>query len=131
MDIEVTREVLEAMQHAARRAHEREACGILLGKGVRITRFVETSNVHPTPETHFEIDPQALIDANRAARTDGPAVKGYFHSHPKGPARPSSTDAAMSAEDGCVWAIANAEEINFFRAGEGGFEELCTRLIEG
>ncbi len=131
MPIEVTRDVVEAMQHAAAAAHPHEACGILTGEGARITAFVETRNVHPTPETHFEIDPQALIDAHRDAREGGPQVLGYFHSHPEGAAEPSKTDIAMAAQDGMVWAIATSREIRLFRAGEGGFEWLCTHALEG
>ena len=105
MELNVTRDALEAMLTAARAAYPHEACGILLGESARIADFVETANVHPEPETHFEIDPQALIDAHRQARHGGLQVVGYFHSHPQGPARPSETDARDAAGDGMVWAI--------------------------
>ena len=85
---------------AARETDPFEACGILLGNADTITRFVEAANVHPAPETHFEIDPQALIDAHRSAREGGPQVVGCFHSHPTGDPVPSDTDKASSAGDG-------------------------------
>ena len=64
----------------------------------------------PDPETHFEIDPQALIDAHRAARAGGPQVLGYYHSHPAGEPEPSATDRAMAAGDGRMWAIMGRDE---------------------
>ena len=129
MSIEVTREVIEALHEAACAAHPREACGILLGAGGSITQAHETRNVHPAPQTHFEIDPQALIDAHRAARAGGAAVIGYFHSHPAGDPAPSATDRAMAAGDGSVWAILAGGEATFWRDDPGGFQPLSYAVI--
>ena len=96
-----------------------------------ITTLQPARNVHPTPETHFEIDPQALIDAHRAARGGGAEVLGYYHSHPHGPAEPSATDRALAARDGRVWAIAAKGEVRFWRDDEPGFEPLSLRVIDG
>lgn len=118
------------MLAAARAAHPREACGLLLGEAGRITAARETANVHPTPATHFEIDPQALIDAHRAARAGGPEVVGYFHSHPTGAAAPSATDLAMAAQDGRIWAIIAGEEVTFWQDTRAGFTALSYRVVE-
>lgn len=113
------------MHAAASAAHPREACGILLGEGNRITAACATANIHPTPTTHFEIDPQALIDAHRAARQgSGPQVIGYFHSHPVGPPEPSATDRASAAGDGRVWAIIAGGDVRFWRDAQAGFAAL-------
>ncbi len=142
MDIHVTRLALRQMETAARAALPNEACGILLGEGDRIRSFVEADNVHASPQTHFEIDPAALISAHRAARLGGPQVVGYFHSHPAGPAQPSATDIAMAAADGSIWAIygtvqgpnAGKKGLRFYRApcaaGDGAFAELFITSIE-
>ena len=116
---------------AATAAHPREACGLLLGEGGRITAARETANVHPNPATHFEIDPQALIDAHRAARAGGAQIVGYFHSHPRGPAQPSATDRASAAGDGRVWAIIAGDDIAFWRDGEEGFTALSFTISDG
>lgn len=136
MDIQVTRDVLAAMERAAAQLAPEEACGILLGEGDCITAFTLATNVHPAPQTHFEIDPQALIDAHRAARNKGAQVLGYFHSHPGGNASPSRTDANMAAGDGAIWAIHGADHgagkqagaITFWRSGSNGFVPLSYRL---
>ena len=132
MDVEVTSTALAAMRAAAAAAHPREACGLLLGEGGRIIEARETANVHPAPHTHFEIDPQALIDAHRAARAGGGAqVVGYFHSHPTGAAAPSATDRASAAGDGRVWAIIAGEDVTFWKDGEQGFVSLPFTIAGG
>jgi proteasome lid subunit RPN8/RPN11 len=109
----------------------REACGILLGRGNRIEQVVPTRNVHPAPHSHFEIDPQALVDAHRAARNGGPEVLGYYHSHPAGPAEPSATDRAMATGDGRVWAIVGAGDVTFWRDDRHGFVPLSYAVEDG
>lgn len=132
MQVEVTSEALSLMRAHAAAAHPREACGILLGEGARITEARAAANVHPRPETHFEIDPQALIDAHRAARHQGaPQVIGYFHSHPVGEAAPSATDRACASGDGRVWAIIAGSDVTFWRDGEQGFTALPFAMTEG
>jgi len=116
--------IVDAMQAAADAAHPHEACGILLGEGTRITALTETSNVHPTPRTHFEIDPQALIDAHRAERAGGRVIIGYFHSHPLGPSAPSDTDRRNSARDGKVWAIIGYDGLRLWEDALDGFHPL-------
>ncbi|WP_298336831.1 M67 family metallopeptidase [uncultured Erythrobacter sp.] len=116
--------VLGELHRSARKAYPREACGILLGEGAQITQFAEAANVHPTPETHFEIDPQALIDAHRSERAGGAQIQGYFHSHPNGQATPSVMDQDMAARDGRIWAILGENEVKFWRDAPEGFEPL-------
>ena len=130
MHIDVAKHVVEAMHSAALAVHPHEACGSLLGEEKRILSFIATRNVHSDPETHFEIDPQALINAHRAAREGGPQVVGYYHSHPVGAAEPSQTDRAMASGDGRVWAIVAEGGVKFWQDSPGGFEGLSHELVE-
>ncbi|RPF71961.1 M67 family metallopeptidase [Aurantiacibacter spongiae] len=122
--LHIARSVLDKIAAHAAREHPRECCGILTGSGMDVTGTLPAGNVHSSPETHFEIDPQALIDAHRATRSGGPDVLGYYHSHPHGPARPSPTDARMAAGDGRIWAIATRGEVTCWRDDESGFLAL-------
>jgi len=130
MIAEVTSAVLERIFAEAAAARPRECCGILLGEGTSIRALQPARNVHPAPETHFEIDARALIDAHRTAREGGPQIVGYYHSHPSGPAEPSPTDQTMAARDGRIWAIAGEGEVRFWRDDEAGFEALSLRVID-
>ena len=123
MKLRLTREAFDSLRAEAAASPDEECCGLLLGHGaVEETR--SAVNVAPDRKRHFEIDPQALVDAHRAAREGGLAVIGYYHSHPSGPAAPSATDRALAAGDGSVWAIVNAHDVTFWRDDRGGFAPL-------
>lgn len=82
-----------------------ECCGLLLGSGNQVERVERTANVAADSNRQFEIDPAALIAAEKLARKGGPAILGYFHSHPNGRAEPSPDDAASASIDGRFWLI--------------------------
>jgi proteasome lid subunit RPN8/RPN11 len=124
MEVRVTRAALGTMLGESGLAVPNECCGILLGRDRAIDEARPTPNVAADPRRHFEIDPQALVDAYRLGRSGGPKVIGYYHSHPAGPARPSETDQAMAAGDGSVWAIVGQTAVTFWRDGQEGFEPL-------
>jgi proteasome lid subunit RPN8/RPN11 len=124
MNLTLSHDLLEALHAAATNAGPMEACGILIGQGRHIDSIQPTRNVHPAPRTHFEIDPQALIDAHRSARGGGPEIIGYYHSHPVGPPEPSATDRAMAAGDGKIWAIIGQAGVKFWRDAPSGFEAV-------
>jgi proteasome lid subunit RPN8/RPN11 len=130
MDIELTRAAFEGISAEAERAFPEEACGLLFGHGRRVEEVVPTRNVHPKPRTHFESDPRALIEAYRAERQGGPQVLGYYHSHPAGPAGPSSTDQAQASGDARVWAIVAGDAVTFWRDAEGGVVALSYTVVE-
>lgn len=131
MDIEVTRPALTAMREAAAQAHPHEACGLLLGDGLRVVSAIVAANVAADPARHFEIDPATLIAAHKAERTARARLIGYWHSHPSGHARPSATDRAQSAGDDRVWAIVAGEAIGWWRDTADGFVALSTRVVDG
>ena len=126
--IKVSSELLKDLLREAAGAYPRECCGILLGEVWGITAFLPAANVHPQPESHFEIDPQLLIDVHRAARQGGPRVAGYYHSHPNGLAEPSPTDRREAAHDGSIWAIVAAGAVAFWRDAPEGFIPLSYRV---
>jgi len=120
MGVTISRSILAGMKKASMAAAPREACGLLLGAGREIERFTECANVSEVPEIRFEIEPAALFAALRAERAGGPAVLGYWHSHPSGDATPSRTDAAMAAPDGKLWVILGGDAVTCWRAGAAG-----------
>ena len=129
MTIAVTSAVLEGLLAEARAAHPLECCGLLFGADSAIFGHRPVANVHATPRTHFEIDPQALIDAHRAMRQGGPELAGYYHSHPAGAPEPSATDRALAADDGMIWAIVAGDRLEFWRAGQNGFSALSYTVL--
>lgn len=124
MQVEVSSGVIRTLLSEAGAAHPLEACGLLLGAGNSIVEARSCANVHVAPERHFEIDPQALIDAHRNARNGGLDVLGYWHSHPSGPPEPSATDRAHATGDGRVWAIVGDGKVGWWRDTAAGFAAL-------
>ena len=113
MRTELSSQVVARLRAEAEAVHPLECCGILSGTCGRITGIIPARNVHPEPARHFEIDPQTLVDAHRSARSGGPQVAGYYHSHPNGLAMPSATDRDSAAPDGAIWAyfLGKAEQL--------------------
>jgi proteasome lid subunit RPN8/RPN11 len=118
MSVEISSMLLEQIVALAA-ADNHEICGLLLGGSGRIDAIAPAANVAPDPARHFELDPAVLIAAHRAARKDGPAIIGHYHSHPSGVAEPSATDAACAAPDGSLWLIIGGVEATLWRAGPG------------
>ena len=73
------------------------------------------TNIADDPLTQFEIEPGALIAAEKSARRGGPQILGYFHSHPNGLAMPSLSDALFAAPDGRRWLIIAGGMISLWR----------------
>ena len=131
MTLTVARSMIDTMLSGAALAAPDEACGILFGTPARIETALATRNIHPTPRTHFEIDPATLIAAHKAERVGGPGIAGYWHSHPTGSLALSPTDRANASGDGKVWAIVAGGEVSFWRDGADRFEPLPTCVVDG
>jgi desampylase len=127
MAVTISRGVHDALVAVAAATPAVEVCGLLFGTGDAIGYFARVANVAADPATRFELDPQALIAAHRDVRNGGPAIVGYFHSHPNGLAEPSQTDCEMMTGDGSIWAIIACGSAGIWRATPGGFtvEVLC------
>lgn len=120
MRIAVARRWVDAMLAHAAAEYPREACGLLLGTPGHVAVAERTRNIAPDPERGFEIDPAALLGAQRAARAGGPALIGWYHAHPNGLAEPSATDAARAREEGRWWLIVANGALHAFVAEAGG-----------
>jgi len=120
MEIHISREIKDQLRLWFSQAEDEEICGILTGTETHINDAILCRNVAENPHRFFEIDPAQLIKAERSARDGGPAIIGYFHSHPEGQAYPSPTDAQMAAPDDRIWLIIGASEMKAWRATENG-----------
>ncbi len=129
-DLPISLTVYNRLIVEARAAYPQECCGILLGKSGHINDLLPAVNVHSNPQTHFEINPQTLIDAHRAARNGGPQVLGYYHSHPEGEPVPSETDRASRSGDRRIWAIISKQGVMFWQDDPEGFHALSYEVLD-
>ncbi len=124
MKVIISQVLLDTLQQAAATATPLECCGFIVGDFLAMSppfkvkgelekkltflndAFIEdlipTPNVSPTPQTHFEIGPAALVAAHRANRN---RLIGYYHSHPSRDAEPSLTDIAHAHATNTLWII--------------------------
>lgn len=106
--LDLARELREQLVEWARAATPNEACGLLLGRTdsqqVEVRDVRAGRNVARDPAQAFELHPEDHLALTLEAERAGLAIVGAWHSHPRGPARPSATDRA-SAWDGWLHAI--------------------------
>lgn len=80
--------------------YPQEACGIILLMPDGETRgILPSTNVSPTPETHYEIDPRALRQAASTVENGG-RIEAIYHSHTNGALGLSPEDREAAAPGG-------------------------------
>jgi proteasome lid subunit RPN8/RPN11 len=112
----------------ARAARPGECCGLLEGLRAQcasgdefhVTALHPAQNLAPAPD-RFEIAPEDHIKAFKAARANGHALIGCYHSHPNGRAQPSMADKAGAGEEDFLWLIAAGERLEAFVYRRGEF----------
>jgi proteasome lid subunit RPN8/RPN11 len=92
------------LRHLAAAAYPSEGCGVLVGAcgadGLVSVRSVsDGANLSPRGRDRYELDPLAIVRAERAARDAGLDVVGFWHSHPDHPAVPSRLDTERAWAD--------------------------------
>lgn len=104
MTVELAADAGAAIRRFGGAAYPDEACGVLIGVmpagDVRIDEVTRGRNVRADrTRDRYELDPGAIVEAERAARARGLDVVGFWHSHPDHPARPSDFDTERAWPD--------------------------------
>ena len=89
-------DIAEMIAHADA-GYPLEACGLLVGTGSTVHRFVPCTNETASARI-YTIPGKELLRAERAAEDDGLEVIGVFHSHTHSEAYPSPTDVAQAPD---------------------------------
>jgi proteasome lid subunit RPN8/RPN11 len=74
-----------------------EACGLLVGNGATVHRFVPCTNDAASARI-YSIPAKELLRAERQAEDDGMSLVGVFHSHTHSEPYPSPTDVAQAPD---------------------------------
>ena len=103
-----------------------EACGLLVGRGDRVLRFVACTNEAASARV-YTIPPKELLRAERAAEDDGLEIIGVFHSHTHSEPYPSPTDVEQAPDPAWHYVIVSlkrdAPEIRSYRIDRGVIAE--------
>jgi proteasome lid subunit RPN8/RPN11 len=112
--------VRRAIKAHADEARPNECCGLLVGRGSRVTFAVRMENRADSPR-RFRLDDRAHITLRKTLRAFTPAVDivGVYHSHPDGPAEPSPTDLAEAHYAEWVYLIVGRGRLRAFRIPHG------------
>ena len=98
--LEVPRSAYDAVVAHAVDGAPAEVCGLLggaFGEDRSHVAVVErATNVADAPEHEYAIEPSEQLELMDRFEADGHEVVGFYHSHPRGPARPSATDVARA-----------------------------------
>jgi proteasome lid subunit RPN8/RPN11 len=127
MHVSLAPGLLEKMVEHAQACHPREACGLLIGHGSAAARFVPMDNVL-AGESEFDMDPRQLAATFRSLRQAGEEIVAIFHSHPKGPAVPSSRDIERAYYPEAAHIIVSLAEPNHPQVR--GFRIIDAEVIE-
>lgn len=126
---------LAEMVAAAYAAYPLEACGLLVGSGRAVHRFVPCTNESASAKV-YSIPGRELLRAERAAEDDGLEIVGVFHSHTHTEPYPSPTDVRQAVDPAWHYVIVSLKrhspETRSYRIGSGtepGREIHETRMI--
>jgi proteasome lid subunit RPN8/RPN11 len=79
-------------------------------------------NVAEDPRVRYEIDSEQQLAIFDRLEDRGEGIVGFYHSHPRGPARPSATDATHAAWPDRSYLIVSLQplEVGSWRWRTGG-----------
>ena len=99
-----------------------EACGLLVGKGFKVHRFVGCTNEAASARV-YSIPGKELLRAEMAAEGEGLEIIGVFHSHTHSEPYPSPTEVAQAPDPGWFYVIVSLKR--------EAPEPRCYRIIDG
>jgi proteasome lid subunit RPN8/RPN11 len=124
--------LLTAMIEQLQAAYPLEACGLLGGEEGRALRLYPVDN-RMQSAIHFEMDPLQQVRAMLDIEAQGMVLAAVYHSHPNGPARPSSLDVAQAYYPEAVQIIVSLEtpqqpEVRAFSIVDGVVTSVTWRI---
>lgn len=97
--LRVPEEVWEKLTSHLESAYPGEGCGVLAGHredgARRVTEAVSSENEWSSRNDRYSVDPDLLRELLVREEEDGPAVLGFYHSHPDAEPVPSATDREL------------------------------------
>ncbi|THE65125.1 M67 family peptidase [Salinadaptatus halalkaliphilus] len=129
----------EAILERARTGDPREVCGVLGGSfdpdSSRVRSQYPADNVADHPRTRYRIDPEEQLAIFERLEDRGEEIVGFYHSHPRGPPRPSETDAEAATWPDRSYLIVSLSPLDIgswrWRSGDSGTEDSSDRESTG
>ncbi|WP_459806721.1 desampylase [Halopiger thermotolerans] len=123
--------VRDAVLERARDGQPDEICGVFGGdfdsQRSHVRSQYPAENAAETPRTRYRIDPEEQLAIFERLEDRGEEIVGFYHSHPRGPPRPSATDAAQATWPDRSYLIVSLEPFAVgswrWRSGEQASDE--------
>jgi proteasome lid subunit RPN8/RPN11 len=100
--LKISAELADKIRSHGAETYPHECCGALLGRDTEVadrSLYREIHALHPlinrrddSPRNRFSVTSQDVMDAEKAATSQGLELVGWYHSHPDHPAKPSQYD---------------------------------------
>lgn len=123
---------LEMVIHVERCAPD-EACGLIAGIGNRTERVYLVTNQYHSP-VRFRMDAKEQVTAMMDIEQNSWEMLAIYHSHPRGPSYPSSTDLSEFAFPGSLYLIwhplIDQWHCRAYRIDNGEYQEVKILLLE-
>jgi len=128
--ITLPRTVRDAILEQAQAALPYECVGLVVGKSWETARTLAIRNVAEQPETAYLAEPLLLLNALKALDANDELLLAIYHSHPQGPATPSTSDLreARYAVPQLI-AVPGTGAVRAFRLTIDCFEELAVAVV--
>ena len=125
-------QTLALIKHS-KKAHPKEACGLLAGQGSKVFKIYPVSNISKKP-TRFLIKPEEQVKIMKEIEDLGLEMIGIYHSHTNKKAYPSDTDIKMAFYPEASYVIISLAdkdnpEIKSFKIIEGSIKEEKIKII--
>ncbi len=133
--ITLPRPLVNRILTLAQSSPNREICGLVSAQTNQTLRCIPVSNIAEQPERLFAMNPAQQIDAMRQIRERGETLFAIYHSHPTGPAEPSTTDIEQAAYPDVLHLIVSLNtkgvlELRGYRFDNGMVEAMHLEILE-
>lgn len=108
--VEIKKEYLEQIVAAAKERAPDEICGILAGRGNKVEKVYQLTNIADRPENCYLIDPKEQLQLMKELRSKRWELVGIYHSHPYSAAYPSARDVELAFYPDATYVIVSLEE---------------------
>ena len=134
LTISITQAVRNGIESHALCSRPAECCGLLSGRRGLITNLHPLPNDADTPESRYFASREDLFTAMRRIREAGHELLGIYHSHPRTPAYPSTSDVEMAFYPEAFYFIISLEprvEMRAFKIEGSKIDGVDILVVEG
>lgn len=114
--LSIRRDLWDRLLSDVRARIPEEACGLLAGSGEQVQEVISVENIYHSPY-RYRMDPEGQLSAFQYIEKQGLELLAIYHSHPGGPAHPSSTDIKEAYYPDAVYVIVSPDNGSYIARG--------------